>query len=411
MKVKRYAVYADILNLLMIELFCTMLIWYLQVVVNFMVSVWIPLSLGIILAFVYFVRRDVHRLSVYILLHVLGLTGLVLLPFPGIDHVFILCFAVVWGVMDIIFWTEQGKKGIEMLPVWMVLLFLTAYIHASLIGNEFLENAAYAGGIIFTGLFFLRLYSLNIIRFSKDKQMHEQVPVAMMFAQNGKMVAALVICFVMGMLLLRSQLLIDGLQVLFLMIRDAVVEFLVWIMKIIKSGLPEDALLMQEEAQFEIPPAADVNPFWNRLFYIMEVIIKWVMIIAFLYWAGNGIRRFLIRYRWRNPRKEEEICYDGIKETKSWILRGREQKKINLWRNLSNAEKIRRLYRKQVEHYTKSGYSLSRAHTPQERAADIHRWKDHGANKTAVFEDLTSLYETARYSTHDIGTEEVRRVK
>ncbi len=409
MKVKRYEIYADLLNLFMIVLFFATLSWYLQGYLFLPMTPWMPILFGIVLTGAYLARKYIHKLYVYCIAHAALLAFLVLVPLCTSDRVFTLFFAVLWTILDFVYWAERDQGSINMLPVWLVLLFPYLYVRAAFHQIAFMEIEAYVGGIVFMGLFFLRLYCLNIKKFSSDKQMHEQVPVAMMLAQNGKMIVVLVGCFVIGMLLLRSQLLLDRIQEFFLLLREALLRFLRWLMSFLTQDMPETVggESLEVQAQMQLPPMTETDSFWNRLFYVMEVVVKWTIIFGLVYWAGRGIWQFCVRYRRHDLRREEEICYDGIRETKTWLARNRERRKPEFLQNLTNGEKIRRIYRRRIEKLARSGYAFSKAQTPHERAEDIKRWRE----TEAVPEPLTELYETARYSTHDISTEDVRKVK
>ena len=158
--------------------------------------------------------------------------------------------------------------------------------------------------------------------------------------------------------------------------------------------------------QVQLIPTLEQDPFWYNLFYVLEVIVKWTMIFGFMYWVLRGIYRFYIKYRRLSLYEGEEICYDGIKETKSWLIKEHRQRQNTFFGSLTNAEKVRRIYRKKIERFAQSGYSFSRAHTPYERAEDVKQWK---AQESV--DELTTVYEKARYSTCEISNEEVRQAK
>ncbi len=406
MNVKRYAVYADVMNLLMIELVYVSLVWYIQTALGTMVSVWIPLFYAVILSFAYVARCRIRRLSIYISVHLVLCICVVFLPFPSFEKMFIIIFAILWTIFDLMYWTGAERVGIEMLPVWTGLVFLVVFFRASVFGYTFMINVAYIGGIIYMGIFFLRLYCLNIRKFSTDKQMHEQVPIALMFAQNGKMVAILVTCFVLGMILLRSRLFVDGVGMLLQKLRELIAQFLVWMASMMPQDILEEATAGREEMQVQLIPTLEQDPFWYNLFYVLEVIVKWTMIFGFMYWVLRGIYRFYIKYRRLSLYEGEEICYDGIKETKSWLIKEHRQRQNTFFGSLTNAEKVRRIYRKKIERFAQSGYSFTRAHTPYERAEDVKQWK---AQESV--DELTTVYEKARYSTCEISNEEVRQAK
>ena len=411
MNIKRYAVYAEFLNLVMIELFSVTFAWLIIALIGYPMTFWIPLLYSVILIFAFTVRCFVKKLSVYAVLHltvVLGLFSLQsLLQLSAADRVAVIFFAVLWTILDFVHWAKADYAGIDMLPIWMMVLFLFTFFRAVAEQNSFLANEAYVCGIIYTGLFFLRLYCLNVKGFVRDKQMHEHVPVAMMFRQNGRMVTVLVCCFVLGMILIRSEFLLGQIMNLFQKIGDLIRQFLVWIISLLSEEATGQPPMEQEIADAVFPSFTEEDSFLTKFLYVLEVIVQWIFTLGCLYLIVRGIWRFFISYRNRNLKKEEEISYDGIKETKSWIVRNQEKRSKGIFQNLSNAEKVRRSYRKRIEQYRKKGYTLYRAHTPWERAKDIRQWKSDREN----VDHLTELYEKARYSQSEISAEDVKTSK
>ncbi len=403
MNTKRYILYANILNFCMIELVSVTFIWFLAAELGFPLTIWTPLSLAVLLIFSYMTRCYIRRLIVFALLHLLMLAFTIIVPQPILDRSMAIVFAVLWLIFDMVYWGTPGKKGISMLPAWVVIVFLVVFVRATQIGFPFLANEAYIGGMIFIGLFFLRLYCMNTKQFLEDGQMHDHVPIVEMLHQNGKMVLLMITCFVVGMISLYSEVIAEELLELF----KKLLMFLLWALYWLLTKLfPDKEAEGSAMDALTLPQAQQANPWLEKILMFIEIILRWAFVAAAIYLLIRAIYHFYKQYRYRQLQAEKEVVYEGYKETKTWITRKRREQREGSSRNMTNAQKVRRIYRKRVENAVKRGYLLHRFQTPRERAEDLLVW-----NSKEDCRQLTDIYEKARYSTGDLSNEEVRLAK
>ena len=413
MATKRYVIFANILNLLMIDLLSILCVWYIYIFAGMPITPWVPVAFTIILMFSHFARRYIKKLLFFFLVHLVLIVGILLLRLNLIDMIMILVFAIIWTILNFVFWTQPFQRGVDFVPLPFAIVFLAAFIYGTAKQSMFLTNAAYVMGIIFVGAFFLRMYFSNIRSFSADKQMHENVPMNKMFSQNGKMVFALVTVFVLAMILLRSQMLMDGFTRLLLAIRAVIVRFIEWLLSLLPEwdfgeqyaqGTAEDITLVGGEG---------VNPFLRMLVEAIEKLLRFSVTVLIIWYCARGIYRFCSWYRRRYLHVQDEIFYDDVKETKAWIEREKKRRFQGLFSRLTNEEKVRRLYKKKIEALRKKGYAISGAHAPMERVQDVKLWKQMNEEQsgTEKLESLTKLYEEVRYSNHEVNHDMVKAAK
>ena len=160
-----------------------------------------------------------------------------------------------------------------------------------------------------------------------------------------------------------------------------------------EESMPENT---NEDMGFE---AVDPNPFWEFMEYIVMVAVVIALAAVVIY----ALYRF---YKWFYSRKPEVITTDGYEETTTYIeLEERDsRKKESFWSRfrLTNDKKVRRIYRKRLEAPMKTQELLKISDSPQEI---LDKMPSEG------LENLTKLYEKARYSNQPITKEEVRKAE
>lgn len=161
----------------------------------------------------------------------------------------------------------------------------------------------------------------------------------------------------------------------------------------LEESMPENT---NEDMGFE---AVDPNPFWEFMEYIVMVAVVIALAAVVIY----ALYRF---YKWFYSRKPEVITTDGYEETTTYIeLEERDsRKKESFWSRfrLTNDKKVRRIYRKRLEAPMKTQELLKISDSPQEI---LDKMPSEG------LENLTKLYEKARYSNQPITKEEVRKAE
>ncbi len=447
MATKRYVLYFDMLNLIMVDMVSVICAWFLYAFVGIPITIWVPATFTVIIIFSHIVRNYMERLALYILAHIGLIICIFFLKINLMDFIMILLFAVLWFVLDMMFWTQPYQRGIDFVPLPFAIAFLVTFLYGTAKQYTFLANASYVMGIVFVGAFFLRMYFTNIRIFSTDKQMHENVPMHKMFAQNGRMVFILVTCFVLAMILLRSQTLMDGFVRLLIIIKDAFLGFITWLYSLLPEIMPEKRTTQPAAEELILSLGKGGNSILRIILDALERLLRIAVSIFLLWYAARGIFHFFLWYKRRHNPMRNEIFYDDVKETKAWIEIEKKKRFQGLFTRLTNEEKIRKLYKRKIEAFRKKGYAISDAHAPMERVRDVILWKQMGSKHTGLFRDtdisgetisddaaemvdaqkemesdtlhdfenslteLTQLYEEVRYSNHEVKPDMVKAAK
>ncbi len=401
---KKYVIYADLLNLFMLFLLSVVISWCGAVWMGGFFYAGAAAGMAVLLVLLYLLRLFVKNLFVYIALHAVLFALLFILPMPMIAVAELFAFLIVFTITDFSFWTNEELHGFYYVPASFCLFFLLAYAYGSYKGIQNIQDTAYVMGILYLGLYFLRLYFQNGIRFSKDKQMNEEVPLKQMYAQNVKLILPLVGIFVACMFLIQSKILADFLMTVLRTIVEAVVYLVNWLISVLPRAkqmsteipvLPEDLF-----------SAADAPPGWvQMLIRLLEMLISAAVVVFLVFITLRGIYRFLRIHLSRNGREERLLFYQDMSESREWISEKREQRNKHLLRRLTDSEKIRRLYKKKIRELERGGYRLSLSDTPMERAADVY--ESRGEN----IREASEIYEEARYGNGMVSEETVRKMK
>ena len=160
-----------------------------------------------------------------------------------------------------------------------------------------------------------------------------------------------------------------------------------------EESMPENT---NENMEFE---AVGPNPFWE----FMEYVVMVAVVIALVAVAIYALYRF---YKWFYSRKPEVISTDEYEETTTYIeMEERDsRKKESFWSRfrMTNEKKVRRIYRKRLEAPMKTQELLKISDSPKEI---LDKMPSEG------LENLTKLYEKARYSNQPITKEEVKKAE
>ena len=159
------------------------------------------------------------------------------------------------------------------------------------------------------------------------------------------------------------------------------------------ESIPESS---QEDVEFE---PVGPNPFWEFLEFVMTIAVVIALIALTIY----ALYRF---YKWFYSRKPETISFDEFEET-SIFMEAKEKaskKRDFFWSRfrLTNEKKIRRIYKKRLEIPMRKQEIIKVSDSPKEI---LEKMPSEG------LENLTELYEKARYSNQPITKEEVKRAE
>lgn len=220
-------------------------------------------------------------------------------------------------------------------------------------------------------------------------------------------------------------------------IRDAVIGFMQMIVAFIVSLL---SWSNEEEIEeiVDLPPqqeppmfdtSGEPSMFWiilERIMKVVFVIILIAVVIFFIYWiVKNGAKWMKRFYAWLSNRFQfgESLANvqgyeEDVERVASWkdlrdqwkdrLLGFMSREKRIRWKDLrTNQERIRYLYREELQSAIEGGYLYKPHLTPAETKRDMEKW----AGREELQKPMIESYERARYSDNPVSDEEVELVR
>lgn len=177
---------------------------------------------------------------------------------------------------------------------------------------------------------------------------------------------------------------------------------------------------------------------WDILFWVMAAVtIIGAILLARAAWKNRiwtwraligAVRNWFFRERPVEtvPFIEERRSLQKNKKKTSLLeslFRGHNRERKPNWAELSNPEKVRRVYQEVVEAGIEQGYEFKSHHTPSETLAGIEQWQrsrklPDNEKKSSYWTwllsmrlSLVKLYERVRYSPHEVSDQDVESLE
>ena len=389
MGAKRYLLWAEWLNNIMIFMLWHMGTEWVFSMLGLKTSPILPIATGLILLCAYLCRVYIDKLLVYIGIHCLEAVILVFLP-AAIQYKAV-CI-LVWGTVslcDLFFWTGEGDRSFSMIHPVAVLFILTIFAYASWHDISGLVRDSYVCGILFVSMFFIRTYLLNALKLASDMQVNASTPLGEMLKNNGLMVLLLVIFFTVFMFFVRSESLAYGLRTLIRMLSGLVKKVLLLVLKLF---IKEEKGAVNTSGSGGFSPeltAVSEIPMWLLVFLqAVEKVLIISVLAFFAYSVLKGLAAFIRLYFYRHGYDLKMMENDDYIDVNERIRPGGRHRARHLFAPGNERERVRRKYKREVEALRRGGYVLKIDHTPRERAMDV------GDDD---FGKLTEKYENLRY--------------
>lgn len=390
MGAKRYLLWAEWLNNIMIFMLWHMGTEWVFSMLGLKTSPVLPVMTGLILLCSYLCRVYIDKLLLYFGMHCLEFIVLVFLP-AAIQYK-VVCFLIFGTVSlcDLFFWTGEGDRSFGMIHPVAVLFILAIFAYASWHDIAGLVRGSYICGILFISMFFIRTYLLNALKLASDMQVNASTPLEEMLRNNGLMVLGLVIFFTLFMFFVRSESLAYGLRTLIRALSGLIRKALLFILKLfIKEE--NGAAGVSESGGYspDLTPISEIPTWLLTFLQAVEKVLIILVLAFFVYLVLRGLAAFIRLYFYRRGYDLKMMENEDYIDVKERIRPGGRRKVRHLFVPGNERERIRRKYRKEVEALRRGGYVLKREHTPRERAIDVG---------DVDFGKLTEKYENLRYT-------------
>ena len=384
----------------------------------------------LILCAIYAFRVFIRKMPVFVLLHVLLLACCIALAVLIPDAHDAICaglFSALAGfamLLDLLFWAnavkiekempvaEDGtklknfrpvyKEGLPYIPLSFVAVFLLGIVYSVYTAKPYYGKIAYILGVIFIGLFFLRMYLYRMGRMIENMHREQGELPTRLLKSNARLTVPVLVLLFAAMFLLQSEYLVHLFdQIVLLLIKGALwifslfIRFLSFLGNIGGSG----TTIRMESAV----PQYDGAPGMFARF--MEYLLSALVFGTLFFLIIRGVVRFVRHFGMRSVNRETHLSaaqMTEVRERLSGSRRGRSGRRFPGAK--TPAERIRRFYRKYVIRQERRGLTVLPHETPLERVDALSRVS--GREREEISE-LTRLYDVARYAPMQIREDDV----
>lgn len=384
-------------------------------------STW-PVCISVIAGIVlidYISRRYIKNLILFFLIHILIIGGSVVISSVLTDRLLLGCISFAYLLMAINFWktdaNERSRIVID-IPFAGIVAFIIVYIHSSYGLSPIVHNYAYISGIAFFLLYFIRDYLDKFLSYSLSSENFSD-ELKRTFTTNFSLIALFNVIIVLLIMVTNSFFSDSSFNV--------IGRFFKWLARQFFK-LFARCTDMTDKVESEPVTTPNINDdgdgniiyaytskhsgpnIGNMIFKVFQVVIFIGIIVGIIY----IIYSFIKQYMHRNNNTNDEI-----KDTKETIKRTSTspKKEDGFLKKMifhSNRDKIRKLYLNKVNASTKKNNRIiiRKSYTPDQISNSINKEETDSVSNRNLNE-LTSLYEKARYSDSEITKADVENAK
>ena len=386
MTTKRFPIYRDALNLILLYLIVMSADMTLSSGMQFAIPASEYAGIGAVLLVSYLLREHITKMYIYVICHAVMVAACIMIPIDITSKVKIVFIAIIFCAFDMYNWFN----GIESMPdiFWGCGgLILLAFFMSSGAFEFGYSRSIFNMGILFVTILLIRMLLTNFYELSRSGQLTDDMPVKELFRNNAYIAAGIIFFSIAFMIFVRTDALIQRINdIVYLILKR------LWlvIMPYVTSEEGSIDYGMMRPKMPDLPQSED-NIF-AQLMRILEALLT-VMIAALLIYiilkliitiiralSKDRIKRYRSHksYRVKNEVRERLSRIDTVSQKRKGLFR-------------TNDEKIRQIYRKELMGYKRSGADIKVTHTPSENRSEVLRSKGHDIS------DATRIYEKVRF--------------
>ena len=359
--------------------------------------------------FVYLIRKYIKNIFVFLGLHIVVLALFVLMDLDSFCKVLYVVFWTVQLLQSLHFWKKEDATPYKEMPLGFMAIFFVMGIYGQKVAMEYYYLVC-GMGIIYYLLHLATQYFHNYSQFLKNQNEIKHFPykkINLIHNMYLSILAGVLILLIVVVVLVKPE-----------NITGVIGAFLFGVLQKLFSGLAE--VPVKEEAEVSTSKQEQQQNFFGdgfedqmpkneNLLKILETVFNFlcvVAIVAFILLVIYGIFEFFKKYMNKNLMDSDEVA-EIKKEKKVKIMKKEREKKSLFSRfNLSNSEKIRKLYFKKMKLYEKKQVIVLKDYlTPEELKQMVEsQTKD-------KIDEITNCYEEARYGMEEQSREKVMKMK
>ena len=386
MTTKRFPIYLDMINLILLYFLIMSFDMTLSSGMRFVIGPSEYIGMGLIIFVSYLLREKVNKMYIYMILHVIVVTLCIIAPLDVMCKVKLVFVAILFFIFDIYNWFN----GVESTPdiYWGTGFIVLVAFFLSTGEFEFgYSRIVFNMGIMFAALLLLRMLLSNFYDLSRSGQLTDDMPVRELFRNNAFIATGIIIMAVLLMMFVRSDPLIRKINEIIYRVLKKLWDLISYY---VTSDESSSSSARQRQVMPDLPQMGD--SIWAQLLQIFEALMSVIitaLIIYFIIKCVMGIIGMMSGNRTKRIRSHRS--YRVKNEVRERLTRTdtKEDKRKSLFK--TNAEKVRHIYRKGLLSYKHKGADIRETKTPDENKKEVFDYKGHDISAA------TMIYEKVRF--------------
>ena len=364
----------------------------------------------------YFVRGKTKKLVPFLLIHVLTPFFVLLVPVGWFLRAIMAVMAIIYSIVSArIRYREEPADDIFLPPLGVGIFMGAVTLLENLYSKRGWEQYYLVIAILYFGLYFVEYFLGQYLFFrTVNKSSTGVIPEKAIFSAGAKQtlffsVGSMVILFLVANIGWVSYVWSWIWKVI-----DLIMRFLVSLLPTGEVTESTEGTEAAGEGDYGMPDfgAEPENEFLRILWEIIDKLLIAAVIVGtvvLIVWVVVRITRFLRKGFYRARERKVIELEGGVDIHESCDIE-REERAVSAWFGFLNPrEKIRRIFKKQVWKNKEKIVGMRSPDTLEYLTAKECTEKI--SEEQAAPEELTKLYEQARYGKENVGNEEVKRAK
>lgn len=354
----------------------------------------------------FFMRKFINNIIVFLLFHILLYVICFFLPLDSSEKTLIIFSLTIITILDFKFWSKNSlrKRIVNSPSIFFEIFFIIVLIHGTIVNYKEIIILSYALGLIFLLVKFITNYLDNLEVYIARNSNVKNVPIKQLISLNSSIFFIIIFLIFIILAIVKilnlEKYLYAPFEPILSFLKIALATFFKYLFSIATDSSNPSFSEVEETIPVETATALSGNNAFTKVLETLFNIFVFLLVAFFCYLAIKIIYSYL-----RNNFSKNNIKTDKIEYLNSEKIIDNEEK-INSKFSLkpkNNNEKIRKIFYKRVKKNKK--LNINNKLTAKEISNKISK------NDNVSLEELTTLYEKARYSNINCSNEDVEKAK
>lgn len=354
----------------------------------------------------FFMRKFINNIIVFLLFHILLYIICFFIPLGNSEKTLIIFSLTVLTILDFKFWSKNSlrKRLVNSPSIFFEIFFIIVLIHGTIVNSKEIIILSYALGLIFLLVKFITNYLDNLEIYIARNSNIKNVPIKQLISLNSSIFFIIIFLIFIILAIVKilnlEKYLYAPFEPILSFFKIALATFFKYLFSIATDSSNPSFSEVEEAIPIETAKALSGNSTFTKFLETLFNIFVFLLVAFFCYLAIKIIYSYLKNNFSKNNIKTDKIEYlnsEKIIDTEEKI-----NSKFSL-KPKNNNEKIRKIFYKRVKKNKK--LNINNKLTAKEISNKISK------NDNISLEELTTLYEKARYSNTNCSNEDVEKAK